>query len=785
MSITYGYFDSINGDRKYNADQMSEYFDGIVSDGVFQSVGGALAVSAQSTPDMSVKVASGRAIINNKWIKNDADITLPITAASTAYARITSVVVQLDPENRLIRITTKDGTPSGSPVAPEITENELEIARITVAANATSIAESAIMDKREYVHGVINQVDWGGIGGNIENQSDLQNSLGLINARIDNIIALPDGSTTADAELTDIRVGANGVTYPSAGDAVREQFSNLNSAIYNNKEIISFELEQGQLNAATMENYNGGNALTRSVRTKGTINSKCKRLYFDNVPNKPSTITVVYKLTDGTISYIAYVLLSNKIIIDIPENVTIFRFAIQAFANDGTMSVSECENVKAYYIPNETTFLSRINKIENVTLIKGTMSPNGAVASNQRMRLYEDFTTSNNIIISTDWSIYDVVIFVKTGDTTYEGNNTYKTDILIPAGYTFNLMLKYRTNEHNLTTDEIEIANNKLLFMYQDTKIADDVRELKRDVNNIIDYELEILDTNVNKLMIHESEDGNNSYIGEHINFRSKYNFNMHRLYSIDKTQSDGGLRSPQGFAIYGGYIFQAFGNDYIKVYDFATGTTVSQFAASLGHGGTLFFSKEFYNNDDTYPLLYCCTQEHSISVLRIANNLLSATQVKTYDLQLTDCGFWSNQIIDFNNNIMYSFGYEQDNFRDSTNNRVIVSVFDMTNITDNGNNSYTPAKIETYYLPFIYCIQNIAFLNNRIFLVSSYSASEQLLIIYVYDPYNKRVASKIDNWALDSIAQYECEGIGFVEDTTLNSYYMVLLSASYWKCIF
>ena len=227
MAITYGYFDSINGDRKYNADQMSEYFDGIVSDGVFQSVGGALAVSAQSTPDMSVKVASGRAIINNKWIKNDADITLPITAASTAYTRITSVVVQLDPANRLIRITTKDGTPSGSPVAPEITENELEIARITVAANATSIAGSAITDKREYVHGVIRQVDWGGIGGNIANQSDLKNALGLINARIDNIIALPDGSTTADAELTDIRVGADGVTYPSAGDAVRGQYNTL------------------------------------------------------------------------------------------------------------------------------------------------------------------------------------------------------------------------------------------------------------------------------------------------------------------------------------------------------------------------------------------------------------------------------------------------------------------------------------------------------------------------------------------------------------------------------
>ena len=55
----------------------------------------------------------------------------------------------------------------------------------------------------------------------VEQVVQAQADLNVLSARVDLLTSLPSGSTSGDAELMDIRVGADGVTYQSAGSAVR------------------------------------------------------------------------------------------------------------------------------------------------------------------------------------------------------------------------------------------------------------------------------------------------------------------------------------------------------------------------------------------------------------------------------------------------------------------------------------------------------------------------------------------------------------------------------------
>lgn len=76
----------------------------------------------------------------------------------------------------------------------------------------------------------------------------LTSEVSVLSARMDQFARLPDGSlsTSADAELVDIRVMANGKTASTAGDAVREQITDVKSAMSQVINNLTYEIASAQ-----------------------------------------------------------------------------------------------------------------------------------------------------------------------------------------------------------------------------------------------------------------------------------------------------------------------------------------------------------------------------------------------------------------------------------------------------------------------------------------------------------------------------------------------------------
>jgi hypothetical protein len=172
MAITYGFFNAIKQsdgtyDRVYNADQMSAYFEGLVSDGVYESVDDAMQVLAGT--GMQVQVGAGRAIIDSKWLKNTAAYPLTINAAHVTLNRYTAIVIRLDLSARTISIVTKDGENATAPIKPTMTNSEtvkeMCLAYVYVGRGVTTITQANIEDSRPdndvcgWVTGIVQQVD--------------------------------------------------------------------------------------------------------------------------------------------------------------------------------------------------------------------------------------------------------------------------------------------------------------------------------------------------------------------------------------------------------------------------------------------------------------------------------------------------------------------------------------------------------------------------------------------------------------------------------------------------
>lgn len=164
MAVRYGYFNSVNGDRKYNAEDMTMYFKGLVSDGIYQTIGNMFAVTA--TSGLTVSIGTGRALVNMHWIECDAPFMITFDAASVSSDTYQLIVLRcnLADDVRSVGVFTKTSSDGSISLTNNDTITELCIARVRVRANASSISQSDIRDYRgssycPWITGLIKQVD--------------------------------------------------------------------------------------------------------------------------------------------------------------------------------------------------------------------------------------------------------------------------------------------------------------------------------------------------------------------------------------------------------------------------------------------------------------------------------------------------------------------------------------------------------------------------------------------------------------------------------------------------
>lgn len=124
MSVSSGFFNSLNGDRKYNAAQMSAIFDGLIIDGVFASIGTAFAVKAAG--GLTVNVGIGKAWFDHTWTVNDSILPMTAPEAEVLLDRIDAVVLEVNGMESVRNNTIKfvKGNPSSAPSRPTLTNEE-------------------------------------------------------------------------------------------------------------------------------------------------------------------------------------------------------------------------------------------------------------------------------------------------------------------------------------------------------------------------------------------------------------------------------------------------------------------------------------------------------------------------------------------------------------------------------------------------------------------------------------------------------------------------------------
>ena len=582
----------------------------------------------------------------------------------------------------------------------------------------------------------------------------------LINARIDNIASLPEGSTTGDAELMDIRIGVSGETYASAGDAVRDQIKGIKSDFK--------AAQQGQQNFYSYANFVSLGLLvsgahdTRAYRCSNNHDTVL-RFNYDLVVNCDAGFRwgIINfgddPTTDGTFS-------GWKTTETIIPAGTYFDIQIARVTEDTTETADINEFTQAVYFK----YLPQVNK-EDITKIKSdtlyditkenTWEIGYTWFVNEQSNIGKSYTSSAYPMSNPDPiyikagamfvcdSGYRYKYYVKDPDTGswaesptntwYSGKRAIET-----SGFYY---ISFARDNAGATVETVEsLLPHFEVYVPINVVVSEDRQEIK-DINDKI---------------------GNFSYSydGEKLNIKKgMYEITPTDIRCTAPANMPYDVTAIQGFGYNNGTLFQFYSDNAIELINYSTGEVIADLQTETLHGNCIAFLNEYYDENDAYPMAIVADGlTNKAFKVRLRTNQVSIIQ--NYVFPVEQVGYYMSTMVDVFNGYLYTVGYTENSYSDNTSgaNDMIFCKYDLKKIINNGDGTYTPRFIEKFTLPFMLTLQGPCYYNGRLYVISSHWAATNT-VIYVVDPAKKVITNILTDFP-NGIKNVETEAIFFAE---------------------